>query len=194
MTVSERSLLDNYGFFRFLGNYNKKCKSSSFADVQQSFKSLSVFLGDKILRNAVGWYLHTQRDGMGALYRVLLPQVVIRKAFPSFHHRAGRRSVPVHSHSASLREHWMIYRGPGFLAVVWFGSLPNPSPLSNLSLFLSIPACRAGRAYCWEKGGRKGWRRSKIIRLCESLVLYKSSSTLWPHWSYKIEEKLTHFS
>ncbi len=29
------------------------------------------------------------------------------------------------------REYWMIYGGPGFLAVVWFGSTP-PSPLSNL--------------------------------------------------------------
>ncbi len=25
----------------------------------------------------------------------------------------------------------MIYRGPGFLAVVWFGSSPTPSPLSR---------------------------------------------------------------
>jgi hypothetical protein len=32
------------------------------------------------------------------------------------------------------REYWTIYRGPGFLAVVWFGSTPNPSPspVSNL--------------------------------------------------------------
>ncbi len=35
----------------------------------------------------------------------------------------------------------MIYRGPGFLAVVWFGSPPflHPSPVSKLSLFLNFP-------------------------------------------------------
>ncbi len=27
------------------------------------------------------------------------------------------------------REYWMVYRGPGFLAVAWFGSSPAPSPL-----------------------------------------------------------------
>ncbi len=26
------------------------------------------------------------------------------------------------------REYWMIYRGPGFLAVIWFGSFPTSSP------------------------------------------------------------------
>ncbi len=29
----------------------------------------------------------------------------------------------------SVREYWMIYRGPGFLAVVWFGFSPIPFPL-----------------------------------------------------------------
>ncbi len=38
------------------------------------------------------------------------------------------------------REYWVIQRGPGFLAVVWFGSSsPSPSPpVSKLSLFLSL--------------------------------------------------------
>ncbi len=26
------------------------------------------------------------------------------------------------------REYWLTYRGPGFLAVIWFGSSPTPSP------------------------------------------------------------------
>ncbi len=37
----------------------------------------------------------------------------------------------------------MIYGGPGFLAVIWFGSSPTPchlSPISKLSFFLSLPA------------------------------------------------------
>ncbi len=45
--------------------------------------------------------------------------------------------IPIH------REYWMIYIGPGFLAIVLFGSLttplPSPSPASKLSLFLSLP-------------------------------------------------------
>jgi hypothetical protein len=31
------------------------------------------------------------------------------------------------------REYWMIYRGPGFLAVLWFGSSPTPFPPSPAS-------------------------------------------------------------
>jgi len=33
--------------------------------------------------------------------------------------------------STQTREFWIIYRGPGFLAVVWFGSSPPPPPLSR---------------------------------------------------------------
>jgi hypothetical protein len=72
----------------------------------------------------------------------------------------------------------MIYRGPGFLAVVWFGSSPiplPPSPISTLSIFLSLPVCRRSRFLTRE--GR-GWGRSQIIRWGESLVLYKSFNTL----------------
>jgi hypothetical protein len=43
------------------------------------------------------------------------------------------------------RENWMIYRGPGFLAVVWFGSTPTPSsPLSRQQV-LSLPVCDGWR-------------------------------------------------
>ncbi len=34
------------------------------------------------------------------------------------------------------REYWMIYREPGFLAVIWFGSSPTHSPLSSQSATL----------------------------------------------------------
>ncbi len=55
------------------------------------------------------------------------------------------------------REYWMIHRGPGFLAVVWFGSSPTPlSPLSRqLYLFLSLHV-RCGRTYWRERGGGDG--------------------------------------
>ncbi len=57
------------------------------------------------------------------------------------------------------RKYWVIYKGPGLLDVQWFGS--PPSPVSKLSQF------------SW------GWERSQIMRRRESLVLYKSFSTLW---------------
>ncbi len=47
--------------------------------------------------------------------------------------------------TVSTREYWIIYRGPGLLVVVWFGSSPIPSPsspLCKLSLFLCLPVCR----------------------------------------------------
>jgi hypothetical protein len=54
------------------------------------------------------------------------------------------------------REYWMIYRGPGFLAVV-YNSAPHPplSPLSSPSLFLSLPVCRRS-SLLTEWGGRGG--------------------------------------
>jgi hypothetical protein len=71
----------------------------------------------------------------------------------------------------SVREYWMIYRGP----MRSYDSSPRPTPPRPL-LFL----CAAGRAYLREKGGRD--TRSQIIRPRESLALYKSFSTLWFQW------------
>jgi hypothetical protein len=54
-----------------------------------------------------------------------------------------------------IREYWMIYRWPGFLAVIRFGSVHNPSPppLPSAScLSFSVFLCVAGRAY-WRVGG-----------------------------------------
>ncbi len=51
-----------------------------------------------------------------------------------------------------VREYWMIYRGLCFLADVWFGSFPTPSPSSviKLSLFLCHLVWRA-KSYNSEK-------------------------------------------
>ncbi len=54
------------------------------------------------------------------------------------------------------REYWMIYRGTGFLAVVWFGSSPT---FPQLSLFLSLPVCPR-QVYLWGRGeeqNHKAW-------------------------------------
>ncbi len=69
-----------------------------------------------------------------------------------------------------VREYWMIYRGPGFLAVVWFVSFP-PFSVSKLD------RRRTGRL--WKRDTLltgEGWmgRRSTA----RNLVLYKSFKTL----------------
>jgi hypothetical protein len=43
-------------------------------------------------------------------------------------------SVSFHRWYHNTREYGMSYRGLGFLAVVWFGSSPSPSPFSKFSL------------------------------------------------------------
>ncbi len=65
--------------------------------------------------------------------------------------------TPIRRH----REYWMIYKGPGFLAVVLFGSSSTPFPrfpVSKLSLCHFLPLrCRS----ILLTGG--GWGRSQII-------------------------------
>jgi hypothetical protein len=53
---------------------------------------------------------------------------------------------------------------------------PAPSPVSNLSLFLSLPVCRRSSLL---KGMGSGWARSQIIRLRHSLALYESFTDFW---------------
>ncbi len=73
-----------------------------------------------------------------------------------------------------VREYWMIERGPGSLAIIWFGSSPTPfPPLSRQQVvFLSQSSCVSPGE------GRMGWVKSEIIRPRESLVLYRSFNTL----------------
>ncbi len=75
----------------------------------------------------------------------------------------------------SNREYYMIYRGPGFLVVVWFGSSPTPSPLSRQQV---RPAAthRKTKKERQLGDGREGvgWV-AESVRPQESLVLYKSS-------------------
>ncbi len=90
------------------------------------------------------------------------------------HWKKGTLMVPY------FRKYWMIYGGPGFLANIWFGSSPTPflpSPVSNLSLFLSLAVCRRSTLLKAVTGG-EGWARSQIRRPRECLVLYKSFNTL----------------
>ncbi len=105
--------------------------------------------------------------------------------------------VPAPQHSAPLdplgrrylattwpptREYWMIYRGPGFLAVVWFGSssLLPPFPAFCLQVVsLSQPFWVSPVSSLLTGGGGRGWSRSEITRRRESLVFYKAFITIW---------------
>jgi hypothetical protein len=64
----------------------------------------------------------------------------------------------------------MIYREPGFLAVVPFGS--SPTPFRQQAVSLSQSSSLSPVELTEEEGGR-GWGRSQIIRQRESLVLCK---------------------
>jgi hypothetical protein len=64
----------------------------------------------------------------------------------------------------------MINRGPGFLAVVWFGSSPIPYPLLPSERYFSLSVFLTGE---W-RGGIGEESNDSIIRPRESPVLYKS--------------------
>ncbi len=82
--------------------------------------------------------------------------------------------------------------GPGFLAVVWFGSSPAPLPpfpVSKLSLFLSLPVCR--RSSLLTGGGGKVWASEEPNHsTARSLALYKSFNTLCCRW---LKNKFLHW-
>ncbi len=98
----------------------------------------------------------------------------------------------------------MIYRGPSFPAVVWFGSSPTAltphPPVSKLSLFLSLPVCRRSSLLKGEAGGRGGRGAESYDR--ENLALYLLFNTLisCPMKKYRIgpslgtQSKLVSFS
>ncbi len=46
----------------------------------------------------------------------------------------------------------MIYRGPGFLAVVWFCPLPRPLSRQQVVSLLSLPVCRRSSLPTGEEG------------------------------------------
>ncbi len=62
----------------------------------------------------------------------------IKQRMPAKQRWSNKYLVCVLSFIILCREYWIILRGPGFLAV----ANPSPSPVSKLSLFLSLPVCR----------------------------------------------------
>ncbi len=65
----------------------------------------------------------------------------------------------------------MNYRGPGFLAIVWFGSFPLPYPTTHRGL--------RKRDNLLTGEGCRGEERSQFIWRRKSLVLYNTLNTLW---------------
>ena len=65
----------------------------------------------------------------------------------------GRQKLRI----SETRDYWIIYRGPGFLAVLWFGSYPtpsNPPPLPSVSSTGDTQELR--KRYLRTGEGRKG--------------------------------------
>ena len=57
-------------------------------------------------------------------------------------------------------KYWMIYRGPGFLAFVWFGSSPTPSPpFSSVNSKATHRKTEKDRQLANDRGGGKGGGR-----------------------------------
>ena len=80
------------------------------------------------------------------------------------------------------KDEWFI----DFFAVVWFGSLHTPYPLSPVSKRVRRHTGRLRKSDNLLTGeGGRGWARSRIIRPQGSLILYKSFNTLW-FWLKKI--------
>ncbi len=77
-------------------------------------------------------------------------------------------------------EYWMSYRGPGFLGS--YDSAPlhllPPPLLQSVSLNGNSQEVWERETACWRESGRKGVGEESIIRLPESLALYKSFNTL----------------
>ncbi len=86
-------------------------------------------------------------------------------------------------------EYWMIYRGPGFLAVIWFGSSPTDLPhlpsasCPSFSVFLHV--CRRSSLLTWE-GGR-GWEAKSNDREKAWPSINRSILSGWDETDYSVE-------
>ncbi len=78
----------------------------------------------------------------------------------------------------------MIYRGPGFLAVEWFGSSSTPLPPPPFRQQVVLPLDLAD--------GRGGGGGAKSYDDEKRLALYKSFITLWSLYTFRRSHQLLH--
>ncbi len=99
------------------------------------------------------------------LFRMLLVAVSVPD-------RVGIFSCP------ESREYWMIYRGPGFIDFVYFGSLPTPCPLSRKQVIsLSQSFCVPPIELTNGRGG--GAKSCDGEKACSSFVYNHSTLSAW---------------
>jgi hypothetical protein len=95
------------------------------------------------------------------------------------------------------KEYWIIYRGPSFLAVVWFGSSPAPPPLPSasclsFSVFLRVASpveltdVRCGGVVVW-RGAKSNLREKAWPSINHSILSVislakQSCSSSQPEW------------
>jgi hypothetical protein len=94
--------------------------------------------------------------------------------------RVLQHTFPLMNVTLCIREDWLFYRGPSFLAVVWFGSMPPPpsSSLSRQRIFsLSQSSCVSPVKLIDGIGGVEG-AGVDPNHATASLVLYKTFNTL----------------
>jgi hypothetical protein len=65
------------------------------------------------------------------------------------------------------REDWMIYRGPGFLAVIWFGSMPCPFPPQKSASCLSFSGFCVSPVKLTDG---KGWGERMVVESNHSIA------------------------
>ncbi len=104
----------------------------------------------------------------------------------------------LHTCIGQPREYWMIYRGPGFIAVVWFGSSPNPSPSRprppsvSCLVSLSQSSCISPVELTDGRGGRGGGgAKSNDDEKAWSPINHSIFSAAYPTFIFRLKENRT---
>ncbi len=120
--------------------------------------------------------------------RISLADDIIIKGFVQANPRVVYAcTVFTENYRVRIREFWMIYRGPGFHAILWFGSSSTPSPLSSKQIVsLSQSSCVSpveltGR---WGKGRYGGGAKSCDSEKAWSLINHPILSAEYGHTWY----------
>ncbi len=87
--------------------------------------------------------------------KIVLGILYLTKTIPTWNIVAVKLTCVRWKQIFNHREYWTIYRGRGFLAVVWFGSTPTLSPPSPVNSWINVTHADWEReTTCWRRGGR----------------------------------------